>query len=130
MRRLPAATQHKNVGTAVVIVVGLDYVQPAQLVRQAGLGGLLGKNAVSIVVEELHRRARVEARLDHVQAAVVLEVIHNNPPGHRERVKPSGGRDIRKAPNVFRRLKNRRRNQIFRRNFVWVLSQRHVCEVK
>src|SRR4029077_12926983 len=52
LRRLPSATQHKNVGTAIVVVVSLDHVQPAQLVRQTGLGGLLGERAVSIVVEE------------------------------------------------------------------------------
>ena len=40
---------------AIVVVVGLNQVQAAQLIRSARPGVLVGKRAVAIVVEIVHR---------------------------------------------------------------------------
>src|ERR1700694_2940557 len=52
------------------------------------------------------------------------------PPAIENVSSPAAGGTAGKTPTAFPRRKTRSRNQIFRRIFVGVLSQRHVCEVK
>ena len=60
--RKPGAARDEDVHAAVVVVVGLDADQPAELVGQAGRLGAVLEGAVALVAVEGHGLGGVEWR--------------------------------------------------------------------
>src|SRR5947209_16920480 len=50
-RQLPATPQNQDIDAAIVVVVSLRDIQPAELIRQSRLDTLVDETAVAVVVE-------------------------------------------------------------------------------
>ena len=101
LRQLPSATQHQDVETAVVVVVGLQDVQPAELVTQPGLRRPLGEAPIRIVVKKVHGRAAVEARRHDVEPSVVVEIVDDQASRRREGLQPGPRSHVDETPHIF-----------------------------
>lgn len=77
----PAAAQDEEVRVAVVVEVGEDEVQAAELAGEAGAGGPVGKGTVAIVVEEVHGVERAGGGGHDVEEAVAVEVFDRGTAG-------------------------------------------------
>ena len=74
---LPAAAEDKQVHAAVVVVVGGYYIEAAELIGEASLGGAVGEGAVAVVVVVAQRVADIGTGDDDVEIAVVVEVLND-----------------------------------------------------
>jgi len=78
---LPAAAEDKQVHAAVVVVVGGYYIEAAELIGEASLGGAVGEGAVAVVVVVVQRVADIGTGDDDVEIAVVVEVLNDGAAG-------------------------------------------------
>src|SRR5262249_17893406 len=65
--KLIGSTQHQDVKAAVIVVIGLQNVQAARLIRESGFAGLVDKCSVAVVVKKMHRAATFETGRNHVE---------------------------------------------------------------
>ena len=129
--RFPATAQHQDIQAAVIVVIGLDDVEPAQLGGQPRLRAAVAKRAVPVVVEEMHGRAKIPVGGDDVEQTVVIEVVDDQAAGFREDGVESGARRrVGKAANVFRGCESRRRQQVLFGDTGRILPQRHISKVQ
>ena len=111
---LPAAAQHQDVHAAVIVVIGLNHVEPAELVARPACAAAIRERAVAVVVKVVQRRAHVVARGDDVQQAVVIEVVHDHSAGHGKEIQPGCGSHVDETADVLLGFKFRGRDQILR----------------
>ena len=126
----PRPAQYEQVHASVVVVIGLNQVQPAQLTGQSRLRRVVRKCTVSIVVKESQRLAHVVAGHHNVQQAVILEIVYNHAARHRSEIQSRCGRYIRELPEIFPARKNGRRDQILVRHPCGIFFQRHIREIQ
>ena len=93
----PPATQNEHVEVAVVVVVGVLHVEPAEESAQTRLRGAIGEASVGIVVEEAHAAARVPRRGEDVEVAVAVEVVDDRAAAEVDRAQAELLRDVDEA---------------------------------
>ncbi len=130
LRHFPAAAQNQNVFAAVVVVVGLQDVQAAELVGEARRLRPFRESAVAVVAEIVERPAAVKIRRDDVEAAGTGEIVDDHAAGGREDVQTRLGRHIGEAADVLGGGERGRRDEIRLRHARWIFPQRHVREVQ
>ena len=128
--QLPPAAQHEDVLAAVVVVVGLNQVQPAQLTVEPGCGRSLGERAIPVVAEVVQGSATVEVGGDDVVAPGAGEIIDDDTSGRGYDIQAGLRSHVAETPDVFRRHERCRRNQIRGRNPVRIPTDGHVGEVE
>ena len=101
----PPAAQHQDVLAAVVVVIGLHHVQPAQLAVEPCRGGPFGERAIAVVAEVVHRAATVEVGRDDVEAPVAGEIVDDDASRRRDDVQAGLRSHVAEAPDVFRRTR-------------------------
>ena len=82
----PAAAEDEDVRVAVVVVVGVDEVEPAQEALEPRLGRPVDEAARAIALEVAEGVQQAAGRRHHVRQAVAVEVIDDGAPGERDRV--------------------------------------------
>ena len=102
----PAAAQDQHIGEAVVIVVGLYGVEPADDARQTSLGGALGKGAIALVAEIAQLVPRTPGRGHYIEKAVVVKILHDTAAGQTQRVQAQGGGSIGIAADIVFGVEN------------------------
>src|SRR5687768_9419359 len=115
---------------SVVVVIGLQDVQPAELFCQPGSGRLLGKGGVSIAAEEPEPLATVDARSDDVETAIVVEVVDDHAAGRRNRNEPGTRSDIMKTSDLFGRRECAWRDEVRERHLRRVSAGEHMRKVQ
>ena len=90
----PGAAQDVDVEVAVVVVVGLHQVEPAEEAGEPRLGGALDEPAVAVVAEVARARAVSKVGGDEVEVAVAVEVVDDHAAGEVQPASPSAGRDV------------------------------------
>jgi len=127
---LPAAAQHQHVGETIVVVIGLQDVQPAQFSRQARFLGALRECAVAIVPEETQRTAPIHRRTHDVEQTVPVKILRDAAAGqviHGDTGRPC---HFPKPWKGILGLEPPRIDAPARRHLVGVLAQRHVSDVQ
>ena len=71
----PCAAKHDEVWVAVIVVVGENGIQAANLVRQAGCLCVVAEGTVAVVMEEVHCAQRIAGAGHDVEQAVAIEVL-------------------------------------------------------
>ncbi len=127
---LPPAAQHQDVLAAVVVVVGLNHVQPAQLAVEPRCGRPFGERAVAVVAEVVQRTATVEVGRDDVEAPVAGEIVDDDASRRRDDIETGLRSHVAETPDVFGGRERGRRNQIGRRNLVGIPADGHVREIE
>ena len=74
----PGAAQNQHVGIAVVVVVGLDEIEPTVEPAQEGFGGALAEAAVARVLEVAQGVVEIPRRDHQVQIAVEIEIVDHH----------------------------------------------------
>jgi hypothetical protein len=69
------AAMDEEIEPAVVVVVGLGRVEPAQLTREAGRFGAVLERTVTAIAKQARRRAEIDAGEDDVEQPVIVEVV-------------------------------------------------------
>ncbi len=106
------------------------HVEAAKLSAQAGLSGPIHEHPVLVAMEQLHGRTVVAVRGEDIQAAVVVEVVHDDPTGRRKGADPARRRNVAEMPDVLGRCENRRRNPVPGGHARRVSAGRHMCCVQ
>ena len=101
LSHFPSAAQHQDVHAAVVVVIGLNHVQPAQLAVEPCCGGPVCEGAVAVVAEVVHRPATVEIGRDDVEAAAA-EIVDDDASRRRDDVQAGLRSHVAEAPDVLR----------------------------
>src|SRR6185437_7927650 len=83
------------------------------------------ESPVAVVVEEAQRNAIVLARNHHVEQAVIIEIVNNQPARHAATHQTRGGRNIRQTYYVLFRRQQRRVDPVLRRNTIRITAREH-----
>ena len=126
----PRAAQGEDVEAAVVVVVGLHDVQPAELCGQAVGRREIDEPARGVAPEVVHRTAAVAVGRHQLVSTVAVEVVDDDAAGRAHQVKARLGRDVRKAPHVLGRSKRLGGNPESRGHRGRVSPGRHVRQVE
>ncbi len=126
----PSAAQHEDIGMAVVVVVGVEQVEPADLAVEPRFVHPLGEGPVPVVVVEPHPVAQPERRAEDVDEAVAVEVLGDGATGERDRIDATRMGDVGKAADVGVRRECRRRDQPLLRHLLRPRPERHVDEIQ
>ena len=131
-RVLPGAAQEQDVEVAVVVEIGAGDVEGVDLVGEAGRGRPILERAVAAVDEQRGTQVGVERGGEKVGQAVAVEVVEDAAAGQvRARGRQADlRRHVLEPAHVELGLKRVERNQVFRRDLVGILAQRHVGEVQ
>src|SRR5438876_1613128 len=73
----PAASQNMDVQPAVIVVIGLEKVEPSQLTCESGLSTSIREAPITVVMVVVHRLAVIPARNHNVQKPIIVEIIDN-----------------------------------------------------
>ena len=98
----PPATQHQDVLAAIVVVIGLDHVQPAQLAVEPRCGRPLGERAIAVVAEVVQRPATVKIGRDHIKAPGAGEIVNDDASRRRHDIQTCLRSYIAETPDIFR----------------------------
>src|SRR6186713_1194804 len=71
----PSAAQHKDIRPAVVVVVGLHNIQPADFTDQSSFLRLFSETAIGIVPKITELVVQAEGRSYNVQVGISIEVL-------------------------------------------------------
>src|ERR1051325_3708044 len=93
----PGAAQNQHVGETVVIVIGLNNIQPTNFTGQSGLGSALGEGAIAIVDKESQLGVQPDVRHHHIEKPVAIEVLKDGPTGQAGDVQAKLRSDIGKS---------------------------------
>ena len=126
----PGAAQDENVQVAVVVVVGVDQVEPAGQPDQARLLRALGEGPVPVVVEEPELAPQVPGGDHEVEEPVAVQVLQDDPARQAAQVEADLGRNVGEAADVRLRREMRRADQPRGRHPVGVFPERHVGDVE
>ncbi len=134
----PSSAQHENVLASIVVVISLDEVQAACLTGEPRFRGLIGESSISVVMEVVHRLAKVPIRCGDVQQAVILEIVDNYTGSHGEQFQSCLGSHVGEASYCRAgsalagrgRPKRRQRQQIFWRNAGGVVPHIHIGKIQ
>ena len=131
LRRLPPAAQHEHVLAAVVVVVGLQQVQPAELARQPGAraprresaGRRRGGTAAS-----RPQLSKLEVRISSVPS--LSKSSTTTPPADENESTPSAGATSVNRPMLSADANADGGDQVRRRHAAGIRPGRHVREVE
>ncbi len=126
----PGAAENENVRVAVVVVVGVHHVQPAEEPRQPGPVGSIRKRTVPVVAEETGLAGRIVRRGHDVEVVVVVKVIDDRPATQVECLQPQFRADVDEPREVDLRLEGLRRDQELSGHAVGILSDGHRGDVE
>ena len=105
----PAAAQDQDVGGAVVVVVGLDEVEPAVEAVESGLLAAVAERAVAVAGEVAQTALRVGGRDDRCRARRRRRSRRRHAAGTgRAALTPGCGRDVGEAREAARRRRRSR----------------------
>src|SRR5580658_3549612 len=77
----PGTPHYENVQVSIVVVIGLDAIEPAELLHQPrGFGSVL-ESPVALIPVKHHRFSRVHRGENQVEQAIVVEIIHDRATG-------------------------------------------------
>ena len=96
----PGAPQDQHVDESVVVVIGLDHVQPAPFAHQSGFFGPFSECAVAVVVKETQLITQTHRRDHQVEVSVIVKIVHDHAAGQVVEIEPNVARDVRKAFDV------------------------------
>src|SRR5580704_4624105 len=99
--KFPGATQDEDVETSVIVVIGLDKVQTAKLVGEAGLRSVIGESSVAVVMEIMHGGALAEIGGDNVEQAIASKVVDDEAARHGVQVDAGGGGDVNETADIL-----------------------------
>src|SRR5206468_1947590 len=129
--RRPCPAADENVKVAVVVIVGLDAVQPAELLAQARLVGDILEGAVSLVAVENNRLRRIPGTGDEIEVAVVIEVVHDRAAAAVEAIDPDEVANIAELADVELAVEETGEgNQVAWIDLMGVLAEGHVRQVE
>ena len=126
----PGAPANIDIQQAVVVVIGLDAVEPTDLLGEASRLGSFLKRAIAPVAIKRQRLSRVHARHDQVEQAIVVEIVHNRPARQVQLIQTEDRCDVGKSPDIGLRFKRSEREPILGRHFLGILAERHVGQVQ
>jgi len=126
----PGAAEDEDIDEAVVVVVGLDQVEPAGEAEEAGFGGALGEGGVAVVDEEPELAGGTPGGGEDVEEAVVVEVVENDAAGEFIDIDAEGGGDVGEAFDVVVGFEGLWWNEPAGGDFVGILAEGHVGDVE
>ncbi len=127
----PGPARNEDVHSAVIIVVGLVADQPAKLIGDSGLLGTVVKRRIALVAVVSHWRTGVERAHHDVEQAVIVEVFHDRSAGLVETIHAGEVAHVAELANIEFRIEEARDIEPEPRIYlIWVLAERHVCEIQ
>ena len=98
--RNPCSAHDENIEASIVVVIGLQTVQSAELPRQPRLVGLFGKFSVSQIAEKCHLAGRIKSRNDQIKQSILVKIVHDRPPRLIQPIDADQVSDIPKSADI------------------------------
>ena len=126
----PATAQNQYVRIAVVVVVGLDNLQPADDPGQAGCCGPFCKGPIAEVGKIADLVVEAPRRGHDIQMAIAVEVVHDAAAGHGDQIQSQRRCHIGEALDIVVGDKNLGRDEPLRWHLFGVHAQGHIDDVQ
>jgi len=97
----PGATQQEDVAVAIVIVIGADRIEAAELLVEGRAAGGNVKAAVGTTAVKRQRAAGILGRRDDVKQTVAVKVIRDDAAAEIKRIYPQIGRNVNKSLSLL-----------------------------
>ena len=113
----------------VIVVIGVNHIESADLAGQARRFCPFRERAVAIVVEVaqwIHRGRRGDHQIDQ---SVTIEILRDHAAGVAGNVQSDGGRDVMEPPGIVIGIVDFRRDLPFCGKLV-LFPKRHRCQVE
>ncbi len=126
----PRAAQDEHVEVAVVVVVRMHRVEPADDAGKAGRSAPILERPVPAVAQDVERIADAPRRQEQVEIRVAIEIVENRRTRKSRHVDARARRDVDEPLDVVLGLERGGRNEPRRFDLLRILAERHVGDVQ
>jgi len=127
----PGPADHQDVEKAVIVVIGLNAIQPPELIGNPGSFAAIFERSVTGITKDFQRLGGIERTDNNVQQSIIVIVIHDRSACLSQLIQPHQMAVIPEPPNVkFRFVEVVKRQQIGRINPIGVFAERHVGDIQ